>query len=119
MECVICNKEIEKSEFTNAILCSALCYNNHFWEEKVRLHDEYTVIADGDRYHLTPSNSGAGWKGFGGATFYVHFHDGRKIQCSNVWHQGEVPPNFKERLPDNAKFIPMKDIEDPSIFINY
>jgi|AntAceMinimDraft_4_1070372.scaffolds.fasta_scaffold22341_6 hypothetical protein len=105
MNCVICNKEIEKSRFTNAILCSSECHKDHFWLEKIELHDELTVVVDHTRYHIAEDSPGAYFKGHGGREFNIEFFDGRKIKSRNLWCQGDVPEKYWKQIPNNAKFI--------------
>lgn len=42
--------------------------------------------------------------GFSGQRFVIEFHDGRRVESTNLWHQGEIPERFRDRLPDNASF---------------
>jgi len=44
------------------------------------------------------------FRGFGGKEFKITFKDGREMTCNNLWHRGEIPERFLERLPDNAVF---------------
>ena len=32
-------------------------------------------------------------------------NDGRKIISNDWWHQGKIPEEFKELMPDNAKWV--------------
>ena len=113
MKCSICNKEMPngaKYISTNQLkepsyICSKKCHTVHFWEEKIALADDYTPIVDGTRYHMTESKQVTpGWSGMGhaGRKFYIEFFDGRKYVCNNLWCQGDVPSEFKDRIPNNA-----------------
>jgi len=45
-------------------------------------------------------------KGYGGRKFIIEFFDERPtITTHNLWHQGEIPPHFRDRLQDEANFI--------------
>lgn len=44
-------------------------------------------------------------RGCGGSRFVIAFFDGRKVETTNLWNQGEIPAHFRERLPDNASFV--------------
>lgn len=44
MKCVICGKEIEKSCYTNAVLCSGECFHRHFWRELISEKEQHIVI---------------------------------------------------------------------------
>lgn len=41
-------------------------------------------------------------QGFGGAKWKITDLDGKERFCSNLWHQGDVPQQFRDRLPDNV-----------------
>jgi hypothetical protein len=41
-------------------------------------------------------------RGFLGARARIAFHDGRHVESTNLWAQGQIPEHFKSRLPDNA-----------------
>lgn len=99
MKCVICGKEIEKSKYTNAVLCSSECFKRLFWKEAL---DDEALIIDGECYHVEPEKK-HGVKGFGGREFTIQKADGEIIKTTNLWHQGEIP-DYAYR-PDNAKFI--------------
>jgi hypothetical protein len=105
MKCSICNKEIEKSKFTNAILCSNECHNDHFWIEKIKLHDDRTVVVDHTRWHFQPDDPSAYFKGMGEREFNIEFFDGRKVKTKNLWCQGDVPEKFWKQIPNNANFV--------------
>ena len=67
---------------------------------------EHTVIVGGFHYRIgkeSPSMHHAS-KGHGGALFSIRFLDGREVQTTNLWAQGEIPPHFRDRLSDNAVF---------------
>lgn len=76
------------------------------WLERVRNVDDPKVVrANGSAYYLgldsptTPRE----WKGHAGATFLIEYKDGRPAKVtSDLWHQGEIPAHFRDRLPDNA-----------------
>ncbi len=65
------------------------------------------VIVDGQHYRLGSIHFGP-FRGFGGRKFTIVFHDGRMIETSCLWHQGEIPEMFREWLPNNAIFVPAK-----------
>lgn len=102
MRCIICGKEVEKSMYSNAVLCSSKCFHENFWDECL---DETAIIVKGECYHdggMKPA-SYQGFLGFGGSYFKIKMNDGRIIETNNLWYNGEIP---KERnIEDNAKFI--------------
>jgi hypothetical protein len=46
-----------------------------------------------------------GGEGFGGAEWKISFNDGRLLVTENLWSIGDIPAEYREALPDNAKFI--------------
>lgn len=44
MKCEICGKEIEKSSYSSAILCSSECFGKHFWNEIVKDKNNRIII---------------------------------------------------------------------------
>ena len=68
MKCEICGKEIEKSSYTNADLCSSECFKIHFWDEHL---DETAIIIDGECYHDggNKPHEREKYLGFGGTRF--------------------------------------------------
>ena len=43
--------------------------------------------------------------GYCGAKHMIKFKDGRVIATKNLWCQGEIPKQWKEKLKDNAEFV--------------
>ncbi|MCM2285790.1 MAG: hypothetical protein NDI81_13470 [Desulfobacula sp.] len=64
------------------------------------------VIVAGQHYMMGANTSGP--RGFGGKRFVINFNDGRTVETCNLWFQGEISRQFRARLPDNARFIPIK-----------
>lgn len=107
MKCEICGKEIEKSSYSNAVLCSSECFYKHFWNEIVK-DKENRIIIKGNCYidgGNKPNETHSSWLGFNGYVFNIEFFDGRKLTTNNLWSNGKIPKEYKELLPDNAKII--------------
>lgn len=85
-----------------------LCLHDAHWADaaaRVRLGKG--LIIDGCSYSWRPDlspgdNSHAG---FGGALCRIQRADGSILVTRNLWHNGEIPPEWRERLPDNAVFL--------------
>lgn len=106
MKCEVCGKEIEKSSYSNAVLCSSACFFDHYWMERVNNQDSKTqVVVDGWVYQIEPEDSCSSFHGFDGAKFVIEFFDGRRVTTTNLWSNGEIPEKFRDKLKDNAKFI--------------
>lgn len=81
-----------------------LCFRCWHWLRLVAVKDKPTTVrAKGHHYQMGDDRDP--FPGFAGATWTVKFHDGRVVTTKNLWHQGEVPEHFRERLPDNAEFV--------------
>lgn len=112
MKCVICGKEIERSSYSNDTLCSSECFTKHYWLERVNRKDVKTqVVVNHNVYQIADENSSSSFRGFDGRPFYIEFFDGRKVRTTNLWSNGEIPDEFKDKLPDNAKFITKDEYE--------
>jgi hypothetical protein len=74
-----------------------------FWEMHYALYDESSVNVRGTHYRIGPEK-GKGFRGFGGGKFVVKFFDGRVVTTTNLWCQGEISPEYRDRLPNNAEF---------------
>lgn len=61
------------------------------------------VVVDG-RHYLIGDDKPGGFKGYGGSRFEIAFFDGRKVTTRDLWHQGTIPPKWRERFPNNARF---------------
>ncbi len=107
MKCIICSKVIEKSQYSNKDLCSSKCFITDFWNDYVKRANEKEIARiNGGHYYIENDNTSSfGFKGYGGNKFIIKFDDGRIVTTKNLWHQGTIPEEFKERLPDNAIFL--------------
>jgi len=104
--CEFCGKDFTQIMEKDAHLRDH-CHDCYFWFKKVNLsenHQARRVIVKSQHY-MIGRNHFEPFKGFGGRDFTIQFHDGRKIETSNLWHQGEIPESFKKFLPDNAEFV--------------
>lgn len=103
MKCEICGKEIEKSAYSNAILCSSDCHTDHYWLERVNnQHSPTQVVINGNMYQIVSEDSC--FKGFDGRRFFIEFFDGRKVTTTNLWSNGTIPDKYRGRIPDNARW---------------
>lgn len=105
MKCIICGKQIEKSSYSNAVLCSSECFHVNYWNTIVKEKHKHVFIkgecmAIGDE---DPTNR---MRGFGGHKFSIKIlTTGEIIETTNLWYQGVVPESHKELLPDTAEFV--------------
>ena len=82
-------------------------FRREFWDSKLDIKDDArTARVDGRHYWIGREDAPAyeGCRGFGGSLFIIKFHDGRRVESTNLWTQGVIPPSYRDRLPDNAVF---------------
>ena len=101
MKCIICGKEIEKSRYADAVLCSSECFYVNFWNECL---DESAIIINGKCYHDGGKNpiGYSGSLGYGGALFKIKLNSGKIIETNNLRYNGEIPKD--RNIKDNAVF---------------
>lgn len=118
MKCIICGKEIDKSSYSNAVLCSSECYSENFWNET--LADKSRLIIDQDVYWIGPEKkpSPIEFRGFGGKEFYIRmikntpdYPAGTVLKSTNLWSNGKIPNNRYNPDMDNAVFITRDEYE--------
>ena len=106
--CEFCGSEFIKTCLDEAYLGNH-CFDCSFWLKKITMLEEdenRRVIVNGQHYMVGANTSGP--LGFGGRKYTILFNDGRTIETRNLWFQGKISEKFRDRLPDNAKFIPSK-----------
>lgn len=89
-----------------------LCYDCNFWEEKLALPGRAVVVA-GCRYGIgSESPSDKAHRGFGGQAFLIKFFQGVPFDVftTNLWHNGEIPKHYQDRMPNTATFGSQEDI---------
>lgn len=108
MKCSICGKEIDANfveEVSKVMVENKWCYECFFWNSQLEAdkHRKFAVI-DGGHYVIA-EDAPKGFRGFGGAEFKIRFFNGEQITTHNLWFQGEIPEEFKDKMPDNAEFV--------------
>ena len=86
-----------------------ICFSCDFWESvhaEVQRKGTKKIIVEGSAYHISKDTPGDYFKGHGGRRFVIRYlATGEEVVSHNLWHDGDVPPNFKEKLPDTAEFV--------------
>ena len=111
MECRYCGKPVDlkySDSLNQKLRDSETCYSCDYWLEWSRhTHNSAVARIDGRHYRIgredAPIPPEA--RGFGGSKFTIRFFDGRVVETTNLWTQGEIPIRFRGRLPDNAEFV--------------
>ena len=112
--CRECGKREDVSRWgdsiENDLVEKQLCFYCDFWIEKINIKDKPNVARiNNNHYVIEPNN--AFFKGYGGQEFTIKFNDGKIVTTHNLWYQGKIPEIFRDRLPNNAKFITPKKSE--------
>ncbi|WP_157253113.1 hypothetical protein [Nonomuraea typhae] len=79
-----------------------------FWGpggERDRDDPSRRVVVDGTHYVIGKGGKPAEHSGFAGRTFNIAFFDGRAVSTKDLWYQGPIPPKWRHRFPDNARFV--------------
>lgn len=93
-----------------------ICLNCLHWLEVVEARSLHCVI-DGFAYRPKADDPDlrrrtGGWGlGGGGTEHRIVLEDGTLLRCNNMWHRGEVPDLFRDRLPDDARFATAEERE--------
>ncbi|NIN67223.1 MAG: hypothetical protein GTO63_21490 [Anaerolineae bacterium] len=96
-----------------ALVERTACFTCTFWLEKVEVKDDKrSVRVNGTHYFIGPENAGEVGRGFGGSKFRIAFHDGRRVESTNLWCQGNIPELWREQLPDNAQWDTLKELAE-------
>ena len=89
-----CNERLEKRK---------LCFScDHWYSLYLKRNSKSVARIGGKHFIISNDNDTSPFRGFGGMQFKITFKDGRKVTTSNLWHQGDIPGLWRERLPDNA-----------------
>lgn len=109
--CSLCNKPHYQKNWAPGdhlryILKHNVCFHCAHWE----MHIEHPtpVIIDGTMYTPGGATTG-GFRGMGGRRFDIEFtsglYVGQKITTFDLWSGGTMPQYWREKIPDNAKFL--------------
>ena len=81
---------------------------DEFWGPLVKVADDGQSAVIGHVHYRIDKDLPAGrpdhCAGFGGREHTIEFFDGRTVTTRNLWTQGLIPPAWRDRLPDNARF---------------
>lgn len=99
-----------RPEVESRLIYSGTCFSCYFWNEQYELDSnkrgphKFAVI-DGTHYSILPDDPDGYFKGHGGKKFKIRFFDGTEVITHNLWCQGDIPPIWKDKFPNNATFI--------------
>lgn len=98
-------------------ICSSECFHINTWNERSEQKDNpNSVIVDHNAYWIGEEKSKSFFRGFGGHQFKINFYDGRYIESTNLWDNGEIPEEYWDKLPNNAEFLKEESITYKLLF---
>ena len=106
MVCEICGKEFDRPIYggDSENCCSHACFVKKFWNDIEKEKEEHIFI-NGICYAIVDEPI-YGFVGYGGRKFKIRmFKDGKIVETNNLWCQGDVPDEYRQRLPDTAEFV--------------
>lgn len=78
---------------------------DQYWAKRLAdIPEDRRVVIDHVHYMLGDGKGPS--YGHGGRAFEIEFFDGRRLVTRDLWYQGMVPPAWREKYPDNARFVP-------------
>lgn len=80
-----------------------LCFECAFWS--LRAESENPTVINGCFY--TPGNRTSGsMRGMAGRRFDIEYiKDGRRITTFDLWSGGQIPEDWRDKIPDTARFL--------------
>lgn len=97
-----CVKELRKHQ---------LCFTCNHWREVSESLNVYVVKGkawtDAGDIPNAPA-IGKQFMGSGGTRTRIRKFDGTVVETNNLWCRGIVPEAWKDKLPDNAEFLPFQ-----------
>lgn len=83
------------------------CFNCMFWNDIINNWSDENVCVEGHVYNVRNAPAQQAIKGHGGTKFYCRrTGSDTVVEYNDVWHRGKVPHHFRERIKDNAVFVP-------------
>lgn len=115
-KCKICGAEVDSDRYVEdtrkELEEHQMCFYCNFWRdmlEKDAKRPPHTwCMINGTHYVIEPDEPGSYFQGFGGREFTIEFNDGFVVTTHNLWCQSEPGEHWKDKFPDNAKFVDNK-----------
>lgn len=110
--CLICGKKIDfwlcpKRTLAKAMKSKTLCFECAYWTDYIEHPSPGTVIISGGVYEFTPIFTKIDWRQLKkkDMVYAIEIKTGKAVSGYKPFFIGSVPDNFKEKLPDQFKFI--------------
>ena len=85
--------------------------HDQFWTEQLADRTGAVIIGN-THYRIMPDlpTSSRDHAGMAGRLYRIRMlATGEVIETRNLWHQGVIPPSWRDRLPDDAEFVTASD----------
>jgi ribosomal protein L37E len=108
--CGICGEADSPTNWMGDALEDELCFHCSFWVRKIRdyRYSNKMIVVDGNLYRVGKEEPKSLFKfrGHSGRKFTIEKLDTHESFIStNLWHNGQIPDRFRDKLPDDAKFL--------------
>lgn len=119
-KCRVCGEIIMKGQphfvVEGGVVCSSDCYTEMYWLEKVewsldcRTSEQEPVFrSKGLHYVIGAEDAEMTFRGYAGQRHFIYYMSGpfagQLFTTTNLWCQGDVPNEYRNDLPDNAKIL--------------
>ncbi len=108
--CYECGKLIENNYGHDEN--TELCFHCNHWNEHLKNLNNpdspwnLSIIIDGLHYRCYPGIHRGNSLGMAGRHFLIrHLESGTEIETNHLWHQGTVADHFRDRMPNNCRFV--------------
>ena len=114
IKCKICGKIEESDKWIRStkeeLESNHICFDCNHWRNLYE-HDKTNIhfIVNGTHYIPDDEDSKSHFRGFGGALFVIQSFKGTITKSTNLWCQGDISPEWREKMPDNARFLQWND----------
>ena len=84
------------------MVADGFCFMCAFWA--IQSEQNHKTVIDG-RIYTPGTGSGGRFAGMAGRRFDIEYFDGTKITTHDLWAGGCVPDEYREQIPDTARFV--------------
>lgn len=106
--CVCCGSLVSTNyveDMKAQLIRKNMCFACNVWDERSRNIKKNNIIANYTWYTLGDEDGTGPFRGFGGNQFQFLKNDDVLITSTNVWYGGEIPPRWRDKIPNNAILI--------------
>lgn len=79
-------------------------FTKKYWEDLIERDIPNRLVINGVHY-VHNGMSKSKYRGMGGSEYTIKLNGGAIVKTNDLWHQGDIPQEFRDELPDNAEFV--------------